>query len=67
MALKWNLDKIKEFIENEGYEFIEYVSGIGKESRIKVWCKNNNIKLIRISYLDYDNIEEILKEKLNLE
>lgn len=42
MALKWSLDKIKEFIENEGYEFIEYVSGIGKESRIKVWCKNPN-------------------------
>ncbi len=30
------------------------------------YCEDNNIKLIRISYLDRDNIESILTEKLNI-
>lgn len=30
------------------------------------YCKDNNIKLIRISYWDFDNIEKILKYELNL-
>jgi len=29
------------------------------------YCKNNNIKLIRIPYIEFDNIEGILEEKLN--
>ena len=35
MALKWSLDKIKEFIENEGYEFIEYVNPSNKK-KVKI-------------------------------
>jgi DNA-directed RNA polymerase subunit RPC12/RpoP len=30
------------------------------------YCKNNHIKLIRIPYTEFNNIEEILKEELNL-
>lgn len=30
------------------------------------YCKNNNIDLLRISYLERDNIEEILKEHLKI-
>ena len=30
------------------------------------YCKENNIKLIRIPYYEYDNIEKILKRELNL-
>ena len=30
------------------------------------YCKNNNIKLIRISYTEFNNIEEILTKELNL-
>lgn len=30
------------------------------------YCKNNGIKLIRISYLDFDNIKEILENKLKI-
>ena len=30
------------------------------------YCKNNNIKLIRIPYWEYDNIEKILIKELNL-
>lgn len=29
------------------------------------YCKNNNIKLIRIPYWDFDKISEILQEKIN--
>jgi hypothetical protein len=31
------------------------------------YCKNNNIKLIEISYLDFKNIEQILTKELSLE
>ena len=48
--LKWTLEKIIEFIENENYEFIEYVSGKGKESRIKVWCKNPNHEPYEVTF-----------------
>jgi len=30
------------------------------------YCKNNNIKLLEISYWDFDNIEEILKKELKI-
>lgn len=30
------------------------------------YCKDNNIKLIRIPYWEFDNIENILKDKLNI-
>ena len=30
------------------------------------YCKNNNIRLIRIPYWDFDNIENILSQLLNI-
>ena len=37
-----------------------------KDTIKTIYCKENNIKLIRIPYWDFDNIEEILcKELLN--
>jgi very-short-patch-repair endonuclease len=30
------------------------------------WCEENGIDIIRISYLDFDNIEEILATKLKV-
>ena len=30
------------------------------------YCKNNNIPLLRISYWDFDRIEEILERELNI-
>lgn len=41
-------------------EEIQYNDNLKNE-----YCKNNNLKLIRISYLDMDKIEEILKNLLN--
>ena len=31
-----------------------------------IYCQQNNIKLIRIPYWDFNNIEQILKQELNL-
>ena len=31
-----------------------------------VYCKENNIKLIRIPYWEFNNIENILSKELNL-
>ena len=30
------------------------------------YCKNNNIKLIRIHYWEFDNIESIIKKEFDL-
>ena len=39
-----------------------------KKDNIKTqYCKDHNIKLIRIPYWEFKNIENILKQKLNLE
>jgi hypothetical protein len=46
-------------------ESIKYFKQIQKHDRIKdEFCKSNNIGLLRISYLDFNNIEKILSEKL---
>jgi len=45
-------DKVKE---------IQYRDNIKNQ-----YCKDNNIKLIRIPYTEFDNIEEILTKELNL-
>ena len=38
-----------------------------KRDKIKTeYCKNNNIKLIRIPYWEFDNAENILKQELNI-
>lgn len=42
MALKWTQEKIMKFIENENYKVIKIISGIGKETRLLVWCGNPN-------------------------
>jgi len=64
-------------IEMDGeqhFEPIEYFGGednfkiIKKRDKIKNnYCKENNIKLIRIPYWEFDNIEEILIKELNLD
>ena len=63
-------------IEYDGIQHFKPVDFFGgEESFIKTqqrdaikndYCKKNNINLLRIPYLDFDNIENILKEKLNI-
>lgn len=67
--------KLKELIEYDGEQHFRWISGMmAKENFIKLqkhdkmkneYCKKYNIKLIRIPYTEFDNIENILNNKLN--
>ena len=69
-------------IEYDGIQHFEPIDFAGKgeewakeqfkEQQIKdniktQYCLDNDIKLIRIPYWEFDNIENILKQELNLE
>ena len=63
-------------IEYDGeyhFEIIEHFGGFNKfiDTKIRdtiknIYCKNNNIKLIRIPYWCFNNIEEILSKELKV-
>ena len=59
--------EVVNFNNDEEYIALEKFDLIKKHDNIKTqYCKDNNIKLIRIPYWDYKNIEEILVKELNL-
>lgn len=43
----------------ENFKTVQYHDAIKNK-----YCEDNNIKLLRIPYWDFDNIEEILKKEL---
>lgn len=47
--------------DDDGFETLQIHDELKNE-----YCKNNNVKLLRIPYCDFDNIEEILKRELIL-
>ena len=60
-----------EYDGRQHYEIVEYFGGLDDFIGIKIrdiiktiYCKENNIKLIRIAYWDFDNIEKILEKEL---
>ena len=62
-----------EFDGEQHYEIVEHFGGFDSFVNTKIrdtikneYCKNNNIKLIRIPYWEFDNIENILKRELEL-
>jgi len=58
-------DGIQHFKKNEFFGGIDGFNKLKKNDQIKnLYCEKNNIDLIRISYQDYNNIENILKNKL---
>ena len=52
--------------KNDTYEkaFNRFVEGKIRDAIKTIYCKENNIKLIRIPYTEYNNIEEILEKEL---
>lgn len=52
--------------KNDTYEraFNRFVSTKVRDTIKTIYCKENNIKLIRIPYWDFDKIEEILEKEL---
>ena len=68
---KYNI--LIEFDGKQHHQIIEYFGGLDRfiDQKIRdtiknIYCQQNNIKLIRIPYWDLDNIENILKQELNL-
>lgn len=63
-------------IEYDGIQHFEIVKHFGgfdgfidrkiRDTIKNIYCKNNNIELLRIPYWDYDNIENIIINNLNL-
>ena len=59
--------EVVNFNNDEECIALEKFNLIKKHDNIKTqYCKNNNIKLIRIPYWDFNNIENILIKELNL-
>ena len=68
-----NLNIVIEYDGIQHYRIIKYFNGLDGFITTKIhdaiktkYCKDNNIKLIRIPYWEYDNIENILIKELNL-
>ena len=66
-----SLNTIIEYDGRQHYEIVEWFGGLDGfvDTKIRdivktLYCKENNIKLIRIPYWDFDNIEEILDREL---
>lgn len=67
--------KLKMLIEYDG--ILHYEDKFNNPKQFKInkrndnikntYCQNNNIKLLRIPYWDFDNIEKILKSELNID
>ena len=62
-----------EYDGEQHFEIVEHFGGLDSFIDTKIrdtikneYCKKNNIKLIRIPYWEFDNIEEILKHELEL-
>lgn len=71
------IPSLKTVIEYDGEQHFISIDAFGGEQRLalqkkqddykNLYCKNNNIKMIRISYLEYDKLnEEYLKMLLNI-
>jgi len=43
----------------------EFIKNQERDQRKNLYCKDNDINLLRIPYLDMKNIDKVLKEKLN--
>lgn len=66
-----NMNICIEYDGIQHYESIDFFGGEDEFSLVKLrdsikntYCKDNNIKLIRIPYFEYDNIEEILNKEI---
>ena len=67
-----NHDTIIEYDGRQHFKPVKYFGGeiglLKTQERDKIkneWCKNNNIKIIKISYKSYESIQNIIKDILN--
>lgn len=74
LSFDFYLPELKTCLEYDGKQHYKSIKHFGGEKRLieqkikdeikNKYCKNNNIKLIRIPYTEYNNIEKILNEKI---
>ena len=62
-----------EFDGEQHFEIVEHFNGLEgfvdrkiRDTIKNIYCQQNNIKLVRISYKDFNNIEKIICKELNL-
>ena len=60
-------DGIQHFDIERAFKKDKFWDTVIHDAMKNSYCKDNNIKLIRIPYWEFDNIENILKQELNLE
>ncbi len=68
--------QLRMLVEYDGKQHYEWIKGMMTKKEFETlqihderknqYCKNNNIKLLRIPYWEFNNIEEILIRELNL-
>ena len=51
--IKWTEDRIKEYVENQGYTYIKRIEGKASMSIIEVWCGNLNHKSYRVMFKNF--------------
>ena len=51
--MRWTEDKIKEYVESEGYIYIRKVEGNASTSVIEVWCGNPNHKSYNVVFKNF--------------
>ena len=68
-----NLNIVIEYDGRQHFEIVEHFGGLDSfiDTKIRdtiknIYCKDNNIKLIRIPYWEFENIETILDRELDL-
>ena len=66
-----NIITMIEFDGEQHFRAVDFFGGIDSFEKIKIrdsmkndYCVNNNIPLLRISYLEFDSIEYIINEKI---
>lgn len=74
LSFDFYLPDYNTIIEYDGKQHFEPIEGFGGEKRYKEqqardnfkneWCIKNNIKIIRISYFDYENLNKEYIEKI---
>ena len=60
-------DGIQHFDIERAFKKDKFWDTVIHDAMKNSYCEDNNIKLIRIPYWEFDNIENILKQELNLE
>lgn len=66
LLIEYQGEQHEKFIPGFQNSYEDFKRQLEHDKRKRQYAKDNNVKLLEIWYYDFDNIESILKEKLNL-